>query len=102
MDHERDSSSALRQVKQLPQHNGIAASKLAPEVAINIDTNPFCMTRVTAGKLESRNDRIVIDANFLQAKVAQFSGHGAAAAAAAAADAHKKVGAVQYGMTRMY
>lgn len=97
-DPERDSSSALQQVKQLAPHHGIAASKLAPEVAINIDGNPFFMTRVGMGKLETSDDRISIDANFLQAKAAQFGTIGASAAAAT----HRKVGAVQFGVTRMY
>lgn len=98
-DPERD-SSALQQVKQVAAQYG--ASKLVPEVAINIDSNPFFMTRVGVGKLESSDDRIAIDANLLQAKAAQFGGIGASAAAAASAAAHRKVGAVQYGMTRMY
>ncbi|OWM73297.1 hypothetical protein CDL15_Pgr001411 [Punica granatum] len=95
-DPERD-SLAQQQAKQRPPHCGIAAAKLAPEVAINIDSNPFFMTRVGANKLDNSDDRIAIDANFLQAKAAQYGGIGAAAAAA-----HRKVGAVQYGMTRMY
>lgn len=88
--------------RQTPPLNGVAASRLGPEVAINIDTNPFFMTRVGVGKLESSNDRAVMDVNFLHAKAAQFGGISASAAAAAAADANRKVGAVQYGMTRMY
>ncbi|KAK4741733.1 hypothetical protein SAY87_025321 [Trapa incisa] len=99
IDHERD-SSALQQVKHVMPYDGLLPSKLASEVAINIDVNPFYMTRVTAGKFEGCNDQIVIDANFLQAKVAQLGGHHGASAATA--NAHRKVGAVQYGMTSMY
>lgn len=93
---ERDLSS---QAKQVPQC-GMTA-KLAPDIAINIDTNPFYMTRAGVTKVDHVDDRITIDANLLQAK-AQFGGIGAAAAAAATAAAHRKVGTVQFGMSRMY
>lgn len=76
-------------------------AKLAPDIAINIDTNPFYMTRAGVTKVDHVDDRITIDANLLQAK-AQFGGIGAAAAAAATAAAHRKVGTVQFGMSRMY
>ncbi|KAK1404837.1 Mitogen-activated protein kinase [Heracleum sosnowskyi] len=55
------------------------AAKLAPEIAINIDTNPFYMTRVGLPKMEHVEGRI-----------------------GASASSHRKVGAVQYGMSRMY
>lgn len=97
MDSERDRSS---QVKQGPQC-GMAA-KFAPDIAINIDSNPFFMTRVGVNKVENIDDRITIDANLLQAK-AQYGGIGAATSAGATAAVHRKVGTVQYGMaTRMY
>lgn len=78
------------------------AAKLAPDIAINIDTNPFFMTRAGVTKVQ-HNDRITIDTNLLQGK-APYGGIGAAAAAATTATgaAHRKVGSVQYGMTRMY
>lgn len=87
------------QVKQAPQC-GMAA-KLAPEIAINIDNNPFFMTRAGVTKVEHMDDRIGIETNLLQAK-AQYGGISAASAAAATAATHRKVGTVQYGMTRMY
>ena len=93
---QRDLSS---QVKQAPQC-GMAA-KLAPEIAINIDNNPFFMTRAGVTKVEHMDDRIGIETNLLQAK-AQYGGISAASAAAATAATHRKVGTVQYGMTRMY
>ncbi|XVF60780.1 hypothetical protein PTKIN_Ptkin08bG0076000 [Pterospermum kingtungense] len=85
--------------KQVPQC-GMSA-KFAPDIAINIDSNPFFMTRVN--KVEAADERITIDTNLLQAK-AHYGGIGVAATAAAAATAttHRKVGTVQYGMTRMY
>ena len=97
---ERDLPAAAAQAKQVPQC-GMAA-KLTPDIAINIDSNPFYMTRAGVTKVDHLvvDDRISIDANLLQAK-SQFGGIGAAAAAAAAA-AHRKVGTVQFGMSRMY
>ncbi|XWS41060.1 hypothetical protein CRYUN_Cryun17cG0048200 [Craigia yunnanensis] len=88
MESERELPS---QTKQVPQC-GMAA-KFSPDIAINIDSNPFFMTRVN--KVEPANDRINIDTNLLQAKA---RGVGVAATATT----HRKVGTVQYGMTRMY
>ncbi|KAL7000686.1 Mitogen-activated protein kinase 10, partial [Sarracenia purpurea var. burkii] len=98
---ERDSSSSS-QAKQVAQSGGVAA-KLAPDITINIDSNPFYMTRAGVTKVDYGGDRIAIDTNLLQSK-AQYGGIGAAAAAAAAASAaaHRKVGTVQYGSSRMY
>lgn len=94
MDSERELPS---QVKHVPQC-GMAA-KLATDIAINIDSNPFLMARAGVNKVERVEDRISIDTNLLQAK-SQYSGVSAAAATAAT---HRKVGTVQYGMTtRMY
>ena len=70
--------------------------KIAPDIGINIDTNPFFMTRAGVNKIE-QDDRIAIDTNLLQSK-GQYGGIGAAAGATA----HRKVGPVQYGMTRMF
>ncbi|KAH8509159.1 hypothetical protein H0E87_011068 [Populus deltoides] len=93
MEAERDLSSQ-KQVQQC----GMAA-KYAPDVAINIDSNPFFMTRVGGSKEEHADDRVMIDTSLLQTK-AQYGGIGAAATASRAA--YRKVGAVQYGMARMY
>lgn len=94
MDSERELPS---QVKHVPQCGMVA--KLATDIAINIDSNPFLMTRAGVNKVERVEDRISIDTNLLQAK-SQYSGVSAAAATAAT---HRKVGTVQYGMTtRMY
>ncbi|KAF8391131.1 hypothetical protein HHK36_023432 [Tetracentron sinense] len=84
----------LTQSKTQPPQCSMA-SKLAPEIAIDINTNPFYLTRVGVAKAEQVDDRIAIEANLLQAK-SQFAGIGAAAAA------HRKVGTVQFGMSRMY
>ncbi|KAH9706242.1 mitogen-activated protein kinase 20 [Citrus sinensis] len=98
MDSEREMPS---QVKHVPQC-GMAA-KFATDIAINIDSNPFFMTRAGVNKVEHIEDQISIDTNLLQTK-SQYGGVGAAATAAAAtAAAHRKIGTVQYGMTtRMY
>lgn len=80
-------------------HCGMAA-KLAPDIAITIDSNPFYMTRAVVKKPDHVSDGISIDTNLLQAK-AQYGGIGVGAASGASA-AHRKVGAVQFGMSRMY
>ncbi|XP_074370553.1 mitogen-activated protein kinase 10-like isoform X2 [Apium graveolens] len=74
VERERELTS---QQKHTPESS--IAAKLAPEIAINIDTNPFYMTRVGLPKMEHVEGRI-----------------------GASAPAHRKVGAVQYGMARMY
>ncbi|KAF5201610.1 Mitogen-activated protein kinase [Thalictrum thalictroides] len=96
---ERSGSEAERDLTQtrpqVPQCSMMA--KLAPEVAIDINSS-FYLTRAGVTKSDPTNDRIVIDTHMLQAK-SQFGGIGAAAAAAAA---HRKVGTVQFNMSRMY
>ncbi|RXH67702.1 hypothetical protein DVH24_027849 [Malus domestica] len=89
---ERDLSSQAKQAA----HCGMAA-KVAPDVAISIDSNPFFMTRVGVPKVE-HHDRIAIDTHYLQTK-APYGGIDPAATTAAA---HRKVGTVQFGMSRMY
>ncbi|XWS44467.1 hypothetical protein CRYUN_Cryun15aG0047300 [Craigia yunnanensis] len=90
MESERELPS---ETKQLPQC-GMAA-KFAPDTAINIDSNPFFMTRVN--KVGPVDDGITIDTNLLRGK-AHYGGIGVAATDTA----HRKVGIVEYGMTRMY
>ncbi|XP_043689164.1 mitogen-activated protein kinase 20-like [Telopea speciosissima] len=100
MKHERSGAEGergLSQTKpQLPECS--MAARLAPEISIDINS-PFYLTRAGVMKADQVTDRIAIDTNLLQAK-SQFGGIGAAAAVAAVA--HRKVGTVQYGMTRMY
>lgn len=79
-----------------PKPTQYVAGKLAPDIAIDINASPFYHSRTV--KADPVDDRIVMDTNLLQAK-SQFGGISAAAAATAA---HRKVGAVQFGMTRMY
>ena len=55
------------------------------------------MTRAGVNKLE-QGDQIAIETNMLQPKAHQYGG----ISAAAGATAHRKVGPVQYGMTRMF
>ncbi|KAG4128190.1 hypothetical protein ERO13_D09G006100v2 [Gossypium hirsutum] len=73
-----------------------STGKFDPDIAINIDTNPFFVTRVK--KVEAGDDRNTIDTNLLQAK----SHYGGVGVTAAAATTRGKFGTVQYGMTRMY
>nr|ACJ83772.1 unknown [Medicago truncatula]AFK40713.1 unknown [Medicago truncatula]AFK41670.1 unknown [Medicago truncatula] len=54
------------------------------------------MTRVGVNKVE-KDDQIAIETNLLQSK-AQYGGVGAAAGT----NSHRKVGPIQYGMTRMF
>ncbi|XXG67759.1 hypothetical protein AAC387_Pa06g1025 [Persea americana] len=80
-----------------PKPTQYVAGKLAPDIAIDINASPFYHSRTI--KADPVDDRIVMDTtNLLQAK-SQYSGISAAAAATAA---HRKVGTVQFGMTRMY
>ncbi|KAK7276771.1 hypothetical protein RIF29_17917 [Crotalaria pallida] len=93
---EADKGVSLQQAKHAQQQCGVNA-KLAPEIAINIDSNPFFMTRAGITKIE-QDDRIAIDTNLLQPKT-QYGG----ISATAGTTAHRKVGPVQYGMTtRMF
>ncbi|KAH6795558.1 hypothetical protein C2S51_036544 [Perilla frutescens var. frutescens] len=87
--------------KQIP--NCGMAAKLASDVAINTDNNPFYMTRAAVTKVDHANDRVVVDANPVQTK-APYGALRVAAAAAMNANvaAHRKVGSVQYGIARMY
>ncbi|KAE8721924.1 Mitogen-activated protein kinase 20 [Hibiscus syriacus] len=88
MESVRDLPSVTKRVPQC----GVAA-KFAPDIVIDIDSNPFFMTRVN--KVEPGNDRITIDTNLLQAR-SHYGGIGVAATT------HRKIGSVQYGTTRMY
>ncbi|CAK9314692.1 unnamed protein product [Citrullus colocynthis] len=89
---------SLRAAKQASQCG--MASKLGSDIAISIDSNPFYMTRAGVNKVEPK-DQISIDANFLQAKAAQYGGLSAATATATSV-AHRKVVAGQFSMTKMY
>ncbi|KAK6157088.1 hypothetical protein DH2020_011336 [Rehmannia glutinosa] len=75
--------------------------KLAPDIAINIDSNPFYAAEAGSTKLDRADDRVMIDTNLLQAK-AQYGGQGVGVVAATNVAAHRKVSTVQYGMARMY
>ncbi|XP_057796122.1 mitogen-activated protein kinase 20-like isoform X1 [Salvia miltiorrhiza] len=74
---------------------------LASDVAVNMESNPFYMTRAAVMKLDHVHDRVVVDTNLLKTK-APYGELGAAAATNANAAAHRNVGSVQYGMARMY
>nr|VDC80380.1 unnamed protein product [Brassica rapa] len=75
-----------KQARQISQYN-----RYSPDVAINIDNNPFILSRTGLHKAENMSDRITIDTNLLQAT----AGIGVAAAAAPGGSAHRKVGAVR-------
>ncbi|KAH7651169.1 mitogen-activated protein kinase 1/3 protein [Dioscorea alata] len=77
--------------QQKPSHHCLTG-KVAQETAVDMRPLPFYLAGVT------RADPI--EGNLLQTK-SPFSGI-AAAAAAAAAGAHRKIGPVQFGMSRLY
>ena len=83
-------------------------SKIAPpDIAIDMRGSPFFHHLSAAGVGEVINSkpdqRITNEASMLQVtKPPPFGGGIAAAAVAAAAAHHRKVGSVQFGMTRMY
>ncbi|KAK3009350.1 hypothetical protein RJ639_013086 [Escallonia herrerae] len=88
--NQEQSSTDAKSIKQLqPQ---CMTSKLAPGMAIDINTTPYCHPQAQAGQL---NTQTSIDAKLRQAQ-SQFGAVGAAAVAVAA---HREVGAVQYGLT---
>ncbi|ERN12702.1 hypothetical protein AMTR_s00179p00011640, partial [Amborella trichopoda] len=89
-------SSQQQQPRQHQHHMSNHKGPVSGDVTIDISTsNPFCFSRLTSnGKAaDAGEDATAI----LQAK-SQFNGMAAAAAAAAS----RQVGAVQYGMSRMY
>ncbi|EEF33859.1 big map kinase/bmk, putative [Ricinus communis] len=94
--------SSQKQTQQCGMSEKVGA-KFAPDIAINIDSNPFFMTRTGMNKVEHVDDRITINASLLQAK-AQYGGigGGGGAASATAAATHRKIGTVQCGMTKFY
>ncbi|TYJ37944.1 hypothetical protein E1A91_A05G410000v1 [Gossypium mustelinum] len=94
---ERSERELPSQAKQGPQCS--MAAKFSPDIAINIDSNPFFMTRVK--KVELADNRITNDTNLLQPR-GHYSGIDVGASAAATGPAQRKAGTVQYGMTRMY
>ncbi|CAH9100230.1 unnamed protein product [Cuscuta europaea] len=87
------------QMKQQMVHCGMAA-KLAPDIAITIDSSPFYATRGGMKKADHVGDGISIDTNLLQQAKGQYGGGIGVAASAAAA--HRKVGTIQFGISRMY
>ncbi|KAI9092773.1 hypothetical protein K1719_027570 [Acacia pycnantha] len=78
-------------------HSEVRA-KIAPDIAINIDTNPFFMTRAGVNGIE-QDDRIAMDSTSLMPTKTQY---GRIGAATTGTTAHRKVGPVQYGMTGMF
>ncbi|KAL7129152.1 hypothetical protein ABFS83_13G044800 [Erythranthe nasuta] len=74
--------------------NGQGKTERSVDIAIEIDSNPFFMTRAGGTKLDHVENRVVIDTNLLLQGKAQYGG--------AAAASNRKVAPVQYGMARMY
>ncbi|OAY60636.1 mitogen-activated protein kinase 20 [Manihot esculenta] len=100
---DRSASETQRELcsqKQV-QQCGIA-TKYAPDIAINIDSNPFFLTRAGINKVEQVDDRISINTNLLHVKAQAHAQHAGISTPATVAASHRKVGTVQYGMTKMY
>ncbi|KAL8088347.1 mitogen-activated protein kinase 20-like [Apium graveolens] len=85
--------SLSTQTNQVPQSS--MATKGGSEIAVNIDTNPFYMTRAGVNKMDHVDDMKTIDTNLLQPK-SQYGMMGKDSSA------HRNAGAVQVGMTRTY
>ncbi|KAL1812739.1 hypothetical protein ACET3Z_022804 [Daucus carota] len=83
--------SLSSQTNQVPQSS--MATKGRSEIAINIDTNPFYMTRAGINKIDHTDERTSSSPNLLQPK----SQYGRISKDSSA---HRNVGAVQVGMTR--
>ncbi|KAL8507966.1 hypothetical protein ACS0TY_018495 [Phlomoides rotata] len=103
---EKSAGEIQREVSSNTKHipHCSLAAKLAPDIAIDIDSTPFYMSRGGGAKLSDHgNDRVIIDTNLLQAK-AQYGGHGVGVSTVPASNvaAHRKVAMLQYGVGRMY
>nr|DAD43407.1 TPA_asm: hypothetical protein HUJ06_001637 [Nelumbo nucifera] len=72
--------------------------EMTPEIAIDINASPYCLSREVSKAEQVGDDRIAVDVNLLQAK-SQFGGIGASTTIPTV---HRKVGTVQIGMSRMY
>lgn len=88
------------------QKQCLSAGKIAqPDIAIDMRGSPFFHHLSAVGGNDiignKPDQRIANEASMLQGKPPPFSG-GIAAAAAAAGGHHRRVGAVQFGITRMY
>ncbi|XP_021692768.2 mitogen-activated protein kinase 20 isoform X2 [Hevea brasiliensis] len=93
---DRSASETQRELSSQKQVQQCSiATKYAPDIAINIDSNPFFLTRAGMNKVD---DQISINTNLLHAKAQ----HGGISPAVTAPASHRKVGTVQYGMTKMY
>lgn len=72
-------------------------NKMAPDIALGMRASPFYLTGT---KAEPTVRESMVESSLVQAKSPY---NGLVAAAAAGGDvAHRKVGAVQFGMTKMY
>ncbi|KAL5720366.1 Mitogen-activated protein kinase 10 [Ranunculus cassubicifolius] len=84
------------QIQQCSVGGTSVMAKLAPDVAIDINSSSFYLSR--AGVTKS-DHQVAIDAHMLQTK-SQFG--GGIGVATVAGVGHRKVGTVQFGLSRMY
>lgn len=91
-----DITEAERDLSLQSKHQNCTAEKLTPDIATDTNSSLFYPSR--AAKAEPAGSQIAVEANLLQAR-SQFVGITAAAAATAA---HRSIGTVQYGLSRMF
>ncbi|XP_008798323.2 mitogen-activated protein kinase 10 [Phoenix dactylifera] len=95
---DRVAAEVEREYVQHRQPQQFIPTKMAPDVALDMRASPFFLS---GGRKADPADRITMESNLLQAR-SPYGISAAAAAAAAAAGAHRKIGAVQFGFSRMY
>ncbi|XXG90490.1 hypothetical protein AAC387_Pa12g2245 [Persea americana] len=91
-----DMTEAERDLSLQSKYQNCMAEKLTPDIATDTNSSLFYPSR--AAKAEPAGSQIAMEANLLQAR-SQFVGITAAAAATAA---HRSMGTVQYGISRMF
>ncbi|KAG6531161.1 hypothetical protein ZIOFF_004935 [Zingiber officinale] len=89
---EAESESVQHKPPQPHLHN-----KMTSDIALEMRTSPFYLTGTKTERIE--RDNSILEASLVHAKSPY---NGLVAAAAGGAVAHRKVGAVQFGMTKMY
>ncbi|XP_042430194.1 mitogen-activated protein kinase 10-like isoform X1 [Zingiber officinale] len=89
---EAESESVQHKPPQPHLHN-----KMASDIALEMRASPFYLTGTKTERIE--RDSSILEASLVHAKSPY---NGLVAAAAAGAVAHRKVGTVQFGMTKMY
>ncbi|KAF8408973.1 hypothetical protein HHK36_005043 [Tetracentron sinense] len=98
---EKSLTEAAKDLSQAkPQHPRLSMmAKLAPVIAIDVNTNSYYLSRSGLAKADQVDDQIATSTNLLLSK-SQFGGIGGAAVAASTT--LRNVGTVQFGMPRRH